>query len=273
MKSILYILVLVPFALIASETKFAELDGFEVEYQISGSGQPIVVLEAGSGAALSDWNPVYKSISSKFTTIRYSRVGNGKSSKTAQHFTSGLYAQQLNQLLDILDVDSPFMLVAHSYGGSIARDFAASYPQRLKSLLLIDPSSEHDVDILRAIDLEKGNKEIEQIKLDDMRNGMSNVYLDFWSKRPLPDYPQIPDIPLTVIVSVKTMENPPSLFFTDTGRKMWGELWSDWAGQFPRGEVVLTANSGHHIQFDEPDLVIKELIKLIDRSHGDQQGA
>ena len=72
-----------------------------------------------------------------------------------------------------------------------------------KPLLLLAPSSEHDVDILREIDLEQGNKEIAQIKLDDMSSGMSNSYLDFWSKRPLPDYPQIKDVPVTVITSIK----------------------------------------------------------------------
>ncbi|MBO9488904.1 alpha/beta hydrolase [Endozoicomonas sp. G2_1] len=206
MKILLHALLLFPFTLFASEKRLVEVNGFNVEYQVAGSGEHVVVLEAGGGASLSDWDPVYETISSMYKTIRYSRVGNGKSSKTDRHFTSDLYAQHLKQLLDILDVNSPFTLVAHSYGGSIARDFAALYPEKLSSLLLVEPSSKHDVDILRAIDLEKGNKEIEQIKLDDMKNGMSNIYLDFWSKRPLPDYPHIPDIPLTVIVSVKTMK-------------------------------------------------------------------
>lgn len=161
MKSILCILVLVPLSLLASETKVAELNDFEVEYQVSGSGERVVVLEAGGGASLSDWDPIYESISSTYTTIRYSRVGNGNSTKTSRHFTSDLYAKHLNKLLDIWGVDEPFTLIAHSYGGSIARDFAASYPHRLASLLLVDPSSEHDVDILRAIDLDKGNKKIE----------------------------------------------------------------------------------------------------------------
>ena len=92
--------------------------------------------------------------------------------------------------------------------------------------MLIEPASEQDVDIMRQIDLAKAEKEIAQVKLDDMANGMSNQYLDFWSKRPLPDYPQIPDIPVTVIASVKKYKNPPLLFFTDESRKMWGELHS-----------------------------------------------
>ena len=125
-------------------------------------------------------------------------------------------------MLRELGIHQPVILVAHSYGGSIARDFAAAYPEQIKALMLLDPSSEHDVDILRTIDLEKGNEEIAQIKLADMKDGMSNQYLDFWSKRPLPDYPQIKDMPVTVITSVKKVENPPNLFFTDQGRRMWG---------------------------------------------------
>jgi pimeloyl-ACP methyl ester carboxylesterase len=158
------------------------------------------------------------------------------------------------------------ILVAHSYGGNVARDFAVSYPKQIKALLLIDPSSEHDVDIMRAIDLQRANSEIAQIKLDDMANGMSNQYLDFWSKRPLPDYPQIKDMPVTVIASVKTHKKPANLFFSDQARKMWGEMWQQWATAFPQGRAVLTKKSGHYVQFDEPELVLSELKLLIEKS-------
>ncbi|MAD54731.1 MAG: alpha/beta hydrolase, partial [Idiomarinaceae bacterium] len=94
---------------------------------------------------------------------------------------------------------------------------------------------------------------------------MSNQYLDFWSKRPLPDYPEIKDMPVTVIASVRTVENPPNLFFTEQGRKMWGELWQAWANAFPQGKSVLTEKSGHFVQFDEPDLVLSELLALMQR--------
>jgi len=48
--------------------------------------------------------------------------------------------------------------------------------------MLIEPASEHDVDIMRKIDLSRAEKEIAAIKRDDMKNGMSNQYVDFWSK-------------------------------------------------------------------------------------------
>lgn len=242
-----------------------KVKGYELEYEIAGSGSEVILLEAGGSAGMSDWDPVFQRLSEHAKVIRYSRVGNGNSTAIQQHFTSRDYADQASTLLVELGIQQPVILIAHSYGGSVARDFAAAYPEQIKALLMLDPSSEHDVDILRAIDLEKGNAEIAQIKLDDMKNGMSNQYLDFWSKRPLPDYPQIKDMPVTVITSIKKMENPPNLFFTDRGREMWGELWQEWAAAFPQGKSVLTEKSGHFVQFDEPELVVSELLLLMEK--------
>ncbi|MBE0380204.1 alpha/beta fold hydrolase [Pseudoalteromonas prydzensis] len=242
---------------------FVKVGEFELQYEIAGSGKQIVVLEACGSAGLDDWNSVFSSIAEQTKVIRYSRVGNGNSTAIKRHFTSMEYADHLSEFLLALDISEPIVLAAHSYGGSVARDFAAKYPQQLNALLMLDPSSEHDVDILRAINLEQGNKEIAQIKLSDMENGMSNQYLDFWSKRPLPDYPQIKDIPVTVIASVRKVAEPSNLFFTDKGRMMWGEMWQNWAAEFPQGRSVLTEKSGHFIQNDEPMLVLRELKRLM----------
>ncbi len=263
LKVVVLVFAALSFTLGASQSQFINVNEFELEYEITGNGKHTVLLEAGASSAMTDWDPVFSQIAEQATVIRYSRVGNGNSTQVKRHFTSRDYADYASELLDKLQVAKPVILVAHSYGGSIARDFAAAYPDKVKALLMLDPSSEHDVDVLRAIDLEQGNKEIAAIKLDDMKNGMSNNYLDFWSKRPLPDYPKIKDMPVTVIASVKKTENPANLFFTDQGRKLWGEHWHNWAADFPQGRAVLTDKSGHFVQFDEPNLVLTELQRLI----------
>lgn len=262
MKFILLIATTLSFSL-SAQPNLLSVNKFELEYEVAGKGKHTVLLEVGGGAGMSDWDSVFNQIAEYATVIRYSRVGNGKSTAIKQHFTSNDYARYASELLVKLNVKQPVILVAHSYGGSIARDFAAAYPKQIKALLMLDPSSEHDVDIMRAIDLEKGNQQIAQIKLSDMADGMSNQYLDFWSKRPLPDYPQIKDMPVTVIASVRKITNPANLFFTDQGRKKWGELWQSWTGAFPQGKAVLTEKSGHFIQVDEPELVMNELLALM----------
>mgnify|MGYP006140815421 CR=1 FL=1 len=263
MKFVIPVFAALSFSLCAAPSQFIKVNDFELEYEIAGNGKHTVLLEAGGGSAMADWDPVFGQIAQHATVIRYSRVGNGNSTQVKRHFTSRDYADYASELLEQLNVTAPVIYVAHSYGGSVARDFAAAYPDKVKALLMLDPSSEHDVDVLRAIDLEQGNKEIAEIKLDDMKNGMSNNYLDFWSKRPLPDYPQIKAMPVTVIASVKKTANPANLFFTDQGRKLWGEHWHGWATAFPQGRAVLTDKSGHYVQFDEPQLVLTELANLI----------
>ena len=242
---------------------FIKVGDFTIEYQVAGKGPHTIFLEAGASSPLTDWDPVFDELAEHAKVIRYSRVGNGNSTQIRRHFTSADYAGYAKELLDALNIKMPVFYIAHSYGGSVAREFAVLYPNRLKALMLVDASSEHDVDILRAIDLVQGNREIAEIKLDDMANGMSNTYLDFWSKRPLPDYPEIKDMPVTVLVSVKRHENPANLFFSDKGRELWGEHWLAWAKAFPQGKAVLTDKSGHFIQFDEPGLVIAEALSLL----------
>lgn len=247
-----------------SEIKTTEVFGFTIEYEILGSGDEVFLLEAGGGGGLADWGAIPEALSKSAKVIRYSRVGNGNSSTPDSMFVVEDYANHLKALLNHLDTQK-VILVAHSYGGSVARVFAAEHPERVEGLLLVDASSEHDVDIVRAIDLEKGNKEIQAIKLADIKGGKSYHIVDFWAKFPLPDYPQIKDIPVTAIASVKRYESPENLFHSDKGRVMWGELWTKWAEAFPQGKAVLTRNSYHMIPQEEPDLVIEEAGELVEK--------
>ena len=91
------------------------------------------------------------------------------------------------------------------------------------------------------------------------------IIYDIWAKFPKPDYPEIGDIPVTVIASVMKHEDPQLLFFEDAVRDAWGRFHQDWAKAFPRGRAVLTDKSGHDIHMDEPDLVLRELRLLLAR--------
>lgn len=252
------------------QIKTVEISGYAIEYEIVGAGDDIILLEAGGGGGLADWGDIAKTLSQSATVIAYSRVGNGNSSKPDRLFVVEDYVTHLKALLDHLKVDK-VMHVAHSYGGNVARVFAAQHPERVAALLLIDAASEHDVDIMRAIDLEQGNREIEAVKLADIAGGKNYHIVDFWAKFPLPDYPQIEDIPVTVIASVKRYESPEHLFHSDKGREMWGELWTKWAEAFPQGKAVTTTNSYHLIPQEEPELVLREVKELAQRVRANNQ--
>lgn len=252
---------------VSAEINTIKVGEYDIEYEMRGTGKATIFLEAGGSAGLNDWDPIYNELTKSARTIRYSRIGNGNSSPVKKNYSSEEYAKEANTLLKELNIEGEIVYVAHSYGAYIARIFASKYPERMAAMMLIEPASEHDVDIMRSIDLDRAELEIAQVKLDDMKNGMSNHYLDFWSKRPLPDYPEITDIPVTVIASVKKYENPPLLLFTDKARNMWGKLHTQWARKFPKGKAVLTHKSYHYPQNDEPEMVIEEIIELLNRAY------
>lgn len=262
MKSILLTIAVFLCQTAFAQVKTIQIDGYKIEYEIAGSGNEVILLEAGGGGGLADWPVIFERLSQSTKVLRYSRVGNGNSDKPNRLFVVEDYAGHLNALLDHLDIPK-VVYVAHSYGGSVARVFSAKYPNRVEALLLVDSASEHDVDIMRAIDLEQANKEIAAVKLADIEGGKNYHIVDFWAKFPLPNYPEITDIPVTVIASVKRYETPEHLFHSDKGRAMWGEHWKKWAEAFPQGKAVLTTNSYHLIPQEEPELVIREVIELL----------
>jgi pimeloyl-ACP methyl ester carboxylesterase len=248
-----------------AETKTVSIGEYNISYEIAGQGKHTILLEAGMGQSLSTWDPIYSDISKYAKVIRYSRVGHGGSSLIKKQFTVEDSVEHLEQLLTALKIDSPIILMAHSFGGIILRKFAANNSKLVKALFLIDPASEHDLDIMRAIDLPQATKEIAIMKTMGLENGLDNSFLEYWSKRPMPNYPEIKDVPVVLVATIKQYSKPPMLLLTDKGREMMGLSHKAWAENFPQGKAVLTESSFHHIHRDDPKLVMKELEKLLYR--------
>ena len=63
--------------------------------------------------------------------------GHGRSSMVSSGYSCTQIALQLKQLVDYLKLDR-FHLVTHSFGGRVAIDFVAQFPEKVKSLTLAD---------------------------------------------------------------------------------------------------------------------------------------
>lgn len=109
-----------------AELAKVQVNGFDIEYEMAGSGKHTVLLEAVGSAGLSDWEPIYKAITKHAKVIRYSRIGNGGSAQIKKNYSSEEYAAEALLLLKALKIEEPVIYVAHSYGAYIARVFAAS---------------------------------------------------------------------------------------------------------------------------------------------------
>jgi pimeloyl-ACP methyl ester carboxylesterase len=115
--------------------KTTAVNGIELAYDVQGEGEPVLFIH---GAIWADFlRPLAEQPAfSGFQRIRYHRRGYGESGGPAGGFD--LQAADIVALLDHLEVDRAH-LVGHSEGAMIALVLAASYPDRVLSLSLLEP--------------------------------------------------------------------------------------------------------------------------------------
>jgi pimeloyl-ACP methyl ester carboxylesterase len=114
----------------------AELPGVRIWYQdTGGSGVPVVFLHAATGSSRV-WEyqlPAFTAIG--YRVIAYDRRGFGRSVIDPAGPQPGTGADDLLSLMQYLGVDR-FHLVSTAAGAFVALDFALSFPQRLRSLVV-----------------------------------------------------------------------------------------------------------------------------------------
>jgi pimeloyl-ACP methyl ester carboxylesterase len=111
------------------------LNDLELNFTDRGEGLPIVLLH---GLALDNriWNHVIETYASQARFISPDLRGHGKTSLGQADATLGQIADDLLAFMNALNL-SKVCLLGHSMGGYIALEFAARYPQRLSSLVLL----------------------------------------------------------------------------------------------------------------------------------------
>lgn len=132
---IVYVCFFATLAFAQRHEAFAELGGVRLWYQDSGgSGTPVVVLHSNTGSS-QNWEhqiPAFTAAGYRF--IAYDRRGWGRS--TADPGAQpGTAADDLHALMKFLNIDR-FHLIGTAGGGFVAFDYALSFPEQLRSLVI-----------------------------------------------------------------------------------------------------------------------------------------
>ena len=107
----------------------------KLHHQISGSGQPLVILHGLFGSS-DNWRAVAKQLASDWQVITVDLRNHGQSPHSAEQNYS-LMADDLVELLDALDIEQA-TIIGHSVGGKVAMTFSEKYPERLAKLIVVD---------------------------------------------------------------------------------------------------------------------------------------
>lgn len=128
------------------DSHFLELEpGLRLHYLDEGQGPPVVMVHGNP-----TWSAYYRDLvldlRDTHRCIVPDHIGCGLSDKPgddAYNYTLGQRVADLTALIDSLDLDGPFTLVVHDWGGMIGMAYAVDHPNRIARLVILNTSAFH----------------------------------------------------------------------------------------------------------------------------------
>ena len=275
--------------------ELVNVDGHLMHIQCLGEGSPTVIIEQGLQGVSSAWEDITKQISTFTRVCAYDRVGLGYSEPIGHQTRSTEVANILHKLLEGAGIDDELVLVGWSAGGVYIREYHRLYPKNTRAMLLVDSSHEQQQTRLRPLS-EGGStatleiarylapigllrlsglvrQQIENSPVpDDLKPRLIALYhqshvaqtvlneSESFTQDTQSDSPPAPvgDLPLIVLTRGTNVETEEEQAIRDQMQRELVELSTN-------GKQIMAADSGHGIQYDQPELLIGSVKELVEQ--------
>jgi pimeloyl-ACP methyl ester carboxylesterase len=120
--------------------EMVDVGGYSLHINCVGQGSPTVVVDGGSGEMSAQWVWVQREVSDSTRVCAYDRAGMGWSEMGPQPRDAKQISSELHTLLTKADIEGPYVLVGHSFGGLYMQTYAARYPDKVAGVALVESS-------------------------------------------------------------------------------------------------------------------------------------
>lgn len=280
-----------------------DLGGYRLHLYCQGSGGPTVILEAGGGETLLDWALTQPEVARQARVCAYDRAGLGWSDPSPRPRTAAAMADELHALLHRANIEGPYVLVGHSLGGPVVRQFALAHPQDVVGMVLVDSSTEQQSArfpegyrkamagiprMLRLASLAadagllalfpgvfppsaqlppEAAASIQALAISGgkmFRTARAELMAAEADLTPRPA--TLGDIPLVVLRRDPDAVPVPSQITPEAAQQFevtWAQMQEELAALSPQGRVILAEGSGHGMMLDRPDLVVGAIQEVL----------
>jgi pimeloyl-ACP methyl ester carboxylesterase len=130
-------LVLASASLSVAQEKWAKLDNAKIHYVTEGKGKEAVVLVHGWTCNLGHWRDQIPELSKRARVIALDLPGHGMSDKPDTNYSMDYFAAAIDAVMKDAGVERA-VLVGHSMGTPVIRQFYRKYPQKTLALVIVD---------------------------------------------------------------------------------------------------------------------------------------
>ena len=270
-----------------------DVGGARLHLDCSGEGSPTVVLEADAISSTLSWSLVQPAVAEVTRVCAYDRAGLGWSDPVGTSRSGEQIATDLRTLLAAGGIGEPYVLVGHGAGGLYVRQFAALYPQQVAGMVLVDALHEDVLmptpDILNdnAAALEScralapfGVVRLFRLPLPEVAAAPAHLIEAAWAHSyrsgvcaaALAENGQLPRVARALAAGVGGLGDRPLVVIVAGERPEaeWPPYDAVWIGAQDKLAALSTSSqriqadqSGHYVQFDQPERVSGAIIQVI----------
>jgi pimeloyl-ACP methyl ester carboxylesterase len=252
-----------------------------------GKGRPTVILESGlrnradvwrvAGADDASPDAVFPKLAGFTRVCAYDRPGTtlgtdqfSRSDAVPMPRSTADAVNDLHQLLAAADVPGPYVMVGHSTGGLIVRLYAASHPDQVVGLVLVDAIAETMQTLLTPEQWAQYNRLLLVAPPPELAGYRDLETIDFdvsfAQMRAATDARPLPPLPFAVLSKGQRFALPPDLQpgLGDAVERAWQASQGWLAALLPDTRHVVVADSSHYIQVERPQVVVDAVEQVVD---------
>ncbi|SFH05857.1 alpha/beta fold hydrolase [Pedobacter insulae] len=281
---------------------FVKVGNHRLHYYKKGNGGPTVIFEtAFDPSGHLQWYNIQQKLPTTYTSISYDRAGilwsdRGEKVKSGEEIAKDLYL-----LLENVNAPKPYIIVAHSFGGTLTRFFVNKYPKDIAGVIFVDsqcPDDEkylspelhtmtnqglpsgllkfaNNFGIARLMfknmfpnnkDFEYHNTIIPALLFKSVNAIFEEQDQMISIKKEASKIKSFGTIPLHVLTA--TDEKRYDSFIKDKNLKKemlaaWKKMQKDFLLLSTNSRQILVANSGHYINQDQPKVIVNTINNLV----------